>query len=77
MMDFFRTIRGVEVKVIAENFQSEDDLGLGTYPEELYAVKLNDDGTDGEPFELTDAESEAIGIEAVEAYFNDGDYPDD
>lgn len=72
MMELFRTIRGVEVKVIADDFETDEDVGLSAYPQEIYAVKLNDDGTDGEPFELTDEESEKIGIEASEAYFNDG-----
>lgn len=68
-MTFFRTIRGVEVIVHAEKFTS-DYCGISYGPEEIYAVTLDDDGTEGEQFDLTDEESEQLGIDAAEAYLD-------
>src|SRR6185312_5987883 len=59
-VDFFETIRGVEVKVVARNFTEDASVGIGLGPDEVYANVLNEDGTVGEIFELTDAESEAL-----------------
>jgi hypothetical protein len=65
-IDWFETIRGVEVKVYADNFVSDEDVGLGYGPDELWAVVLLDDGKEGEQFELTDEESDRLFAKAAE-----------
>jgi hypothetical protein len=66
LMEFFKTIRGVEVVVHAEQFDGDPSVGIGYGPEVVYATTH-----DGTPFELTDEEVELLGMEAAEAYDDD------
>lgn len=63
-----RTIRGVEVEVHAEEWEYDPSVGINGHFGVIYAETL-----DGQPFELTAEEEEALGIEAVEAMFDDDD----
>lgn len=61
-MTFFKTIRGVEVEIHAEQFDEDPSVGIPYGPVEVWATTLVDDGH----FELTDEEYEQLGIEAAE-----------
>lgn len=65
-MTFFQTIRGVEVEIHAEEWDGDESVGIPYGPEVVYATTL-----DGEDFELTDAETEAMTIRACESAFHD------
>jgi hypothetical protein len=65
-IDFFRTIRGIEVQVFADSFEGDDDTGIPYGPEDVWAETL-----DGEPFELTDEEAEELGMAATDMYLGD------
>ncbi len=66
IMVFFRIVRGVEVEIIATQFDGDESVGIAYAPECVEAKTL-----DGEPFELTDDEIERFTIEAAEAAFED------
>lgn len=68
-MELFRTIRGVKVKIIADEFSGDESVGIGYGPEVLYAETM-----DGEPFELTDKEAMEISGDATESYLEPPDY---
>lgn len=70
-IEFFRVIRGVEVKVCADSFDGDPSTGVGFGPEELWAVRLGGDGKDAGDFELADEEIELLSIEATEIYEGD------
>lgn len=67
-IEFSETIRGVEVEIIATDFDGDLSVGIHYGPETVYAKRL-DDGSD---FELTDEEVEALGIRAGEIYYDRG-----
>ena len=62
-VEFEKTIRGVEVTVHADNFDSDPSVGIGLGPDELWAE------TDaGAEFALTDEEVDQLSIEATDRY---------
>jgi len=67
-VEFFETIRGTEVKVFANHFEADPSVGLAMGPDEVYANILNEDGSVGDAFELTDEEVESLGIKATEIF---------
>ena len=64
-LSFFRTIRGQELEVFADQFDGDESVGIGYGPEEVWAKT-----PEGEPFELTDLEIESLGIEATEIWYD-------
>lgn len=62
-VSFEKTIRGVEVTVHADNFDSDPSVGIGLSPDELWA-----ETTDGTEFALTDEEVDQLSIEATDRY---------
>ena len=58
-----KTIRGTEVEVTATDFDGDTSVGMPYGPEVVYAETL-----DGEPFELTDEETEELIIEFSKSY---------
>ncbi len=64
-MTFRATIREVEVQVHAEEWDGDDSVGIPYGPEVVYAKTI-----DGQDFELTDAESDAMAIRAIEIHWD-------
>lgn len=65
-MTFIKTVRGTEVEIHIENSEYDPSVGIMFCHCEVYASTL-----DGKPFDLTDEESEQIGIEAGEMLEHD------
>lgn len=65
-IQYFETVRGVEVEIFAEDFDCDPSVGLPIGPENVYAKTMN-----GEYFDLTDEEVEKFGIKATEIYLAD------
>ena len=59
-VEFLDVVRGVGITVFADNFTSDESVGIGYGPDELWAE--TDDGTE---MELTDDEYERLVDEAV------------
>jgi hypothetical protein len=57
-IEFFRTIRGVEVQVFAASFDGDPSVGINLGPEEVWAETL-------------DGELEELGIAATERYLDE------
>ncbi len=70
-MRFDKVIRGVEVVVVAEEFDGDDSVGMAVAPEVVYAETL-----DGEPFELTSEEVDTLTVEASQMYYENDSYLD-
>lgn len=66
-MTFFDTIRGAEIEVFAESWDGDMSVGIAYGPEDVYAKTL-----EGEPFELTESEVEAMTIRAIVAEHDRG-----
>lgn len=64
-ISFFRVVRGVEVEIIATDFDGDPSVGIGIGPEDVSAKTM-----EGDPFDLTDEEVERLGIEATEIYYD-------
>ena len=69
MIEFEKTIRGVEVTVYADNFYSDHSVGIEFGPDEVYATKDN-----GEDFELTEQEIVDLSGEAIDLYWEKAGY---
>lgn len=59
----FETIRGTEVEITATDFDGDPSVGIPYGPEQVFATTL-----DGEPFELTDEETDKFILEFSERY---------
>ena len=67
----FCNIRGVEVVAYAASFDGDESVGLSYAPEEIWAVRLDND----EPFELTPLEEEELTVAFSQMYYEmDDDY---
>lgn len=64
------TIRGVDVDVVASQWDGDESVGIPYGPECIEACDMN-----GEPFDLTDDEIDQLIITAGEIYFS-GNGPD-
>jgi hypothetical protein len=62
-IEFERTVRGIEVTIIAQEFEEDHSVGLNLGPNILYATT-----EDGKDFELTELELEKYGREATEIF---------
>jgi hypothetical protein len=65
-----RVIRGVEVDVIGHDFEHSPDINVFGF-EYVTATDM-----DGNPFELTDEETEQLTTELSEAHYNDAGFED-
>lgn len=66
-VSFEKTIRGVEVTIHADHFDSDPSVGIGLGPDELWA-----ETADGTEFALTDEEVDQLSIEATDRYDGNG-----
>lgn len=61
-----KIIRGVEVEILAEQFDGDPSVGIAYGPESVTATTY-----DGLDFPLTDEEVEQLGIQAAAVYYDD------
>lgn len=66
MITFFRTIRNVELKIFADDFEYDPDVGIECGPEQIWAETL-----DGEDFDLTPQEEDEMSVIATDIYLSD------
>lgn len=64
-MEFFATIRGIEIVVTAERWIDDPSVGISLQPEIVYAKTL-----DGQDFPLTDTEEYILTDKAINHYYD-------